>query len=201
VRLQSDAIFLEIGCGDAALGFAAAEQVRTVYGLDVTDALIDFGAAPANFRFLRTGGVEIPLPANEIDFAYSNQLMEHLHPDDAADQLTEVCRVLKPGGRYMCITPSRVTGPHDVSCYFDYEATCLHLKEYDYGALRGLFRLAGFQNFSCSASIRGREIRLPYPAVRAVERGLLLLPRHIRASLTSSGSAQAILGLTVVAVK
>jgi len=199
--LHRDSVFLEIGCGDAALAFAMAGRVRKAYGLDVTDALIDFGSLPPNFSFLRTGGVEIPLPSGEVDFAYSNQLMEHLHPDDAADQLTEVYRVLKSGGCYMCITPSRVTGPHDVSCYFDYEATGFHLREYDYGVLQALFRKAGFQNFSCSASIKGREIRVPYFAVRAAERGLLLLPPHVRASLTSSHVVQAILGLTASAVK
>jgi SAM-dependent methyltransferase len=200
-KLQPDFAFLEIGCGDAALGFAVARRVRTAYGLDVTDALIDFAAAPPNFRFLRTGGIEISLPPHEVDLAYSNQLMEHLHPDDAAEQLAEVYRVLKPGARYICITPSRVTGPHDVSCYFDYEATCLHLREYDYGALRALFRGAGFRNFSCAASIRGREIRLPYCAIRSAECGLLLLPPQVRARVTSSGPAQAILGLTAVAEK
>jgi SAM-dependent methyltransferase len=200
-RLQPQSVFLEIGCGDAALGFAVARQVRTAYGVDVTDALIDFAAAPRNFRFLCTGGVEIPLPAEAVDFAYSNQLLEHLHPDDAADQLREVYRVLKPGGRYMCITPSRVTGPHDISCYFDYEATCLHLREYDYGSLCALFRDAGFQHFSCSASIRGRELRLPYAAIRALESSLLSLPAPIRARLTRHSSAQTVLGLNVIAAK
>jgi SAM-dependent methyltransferase len=200
-RLQPGCVFLELGCGDAALGFAVAGRVRTVYGLDVTDALIDFAGAPPNFRFLGTAGVEIPLPDAEVDLAYSNQLMEHLHPDDAVDQLTEVHRVLKSGGHYVCITPSRVTGPHDVSCYFDYAATCLHLREYDYGMLRALLRGAGFRDFSCSASIRGREVTFPYPLIRAAERSLLLLPSSLRANLTSFGAVQAILGLTVVAVK
>jgi SAM-dependent methyltransferase len=199
--LRPLSVFLEIGCGDAALGFAAASQVHTVFGLDVTDALIDFASAPSNFGFLRTAGIEIPLPAGKVDFAYSNQLLEHLHPEDAADQLREVCRVLKPGGHYMCITPSRVSGPHDISCYFDYEATCLHLREYDYGSLRALFRDAGFQNFSCCASIRGREVRLPYAAIRALERSLLVLPAHIRANLTRASPVQAILGLNIIAEK
>jgi SAM-dependent methyltransferase len=200
-QLRPQSVFLEIGCGDAALGFAVAGQVRTAYGVDVTEALIDFGAAPPNFRFLLTGGVEIPLPAEAVDFAYSNQLLEHLHPDDAAGQLREVYRVLKPGGRYMCITPSRVTGPHDISCYFDYEATCLHLREYDYGSLRALFRDAGFQQFYCFASIRGRELPLPYAAIRALESSLSSLPAAIRASLTRRSSVQTILGLNVIAAK
>lgn len=200
-HLRPGATFLEIGCGDAALATAAAPHVGIAYGLDVTDALIDFAAAPANFRFLRTPGVAIPLPDGSVDFAYSNQLMEHLHPDDAADQLAEVYRVLKPGGCYLCVTPSRVSGPHDISCYFDYQATGLHLREYDYGALRRLCRRAGFRRLACSAVVRGRDIRLPYPALRAAEMALLLLPARLRAAVTGAAPVQAILGLNVVAAK
>jgi predicted SAM-dependent methyltransferase len=36
--------------------------------------------------------------AESVDLAYSNQLMEHLHPDDASEQLANVYRALKPGG-------------------------------------------------------------------------------------------------------
>jgi ubiquinone/menaquinone biosynthesis C-methylase UbiE len=199
--LQPQSVFLELGCGDAALGFAAASQVSAVYGLDVTGALIDFAAAPPNFKFLRTNGTEIPLAAATVDFAYSNQLLEHLHPDDAAEQLREVHRVLKPGGSYMCITPSRVSGPHDISCYFDYKATCLHLREYDCGSLRTLFRGAGFQSVSYFASLRGFEVRFAYMALRTFECLLLVLPVPIRARLTMLDPIKRILGLDVVGTK
>jgi SAM-dependent methyltransferase len=199
--LRQESIFLEIGCGDAALVFAAAGRVHKAYGLDVTDALIDFSASPCNFRFLLTRGVDIPLTTGTVDFAYSNQMLEHLHPEDAADQLREVCRVLKVGGQYMCITPSRVTGPHDISGYFDFEATGLHLKEYDYGSICALFRGAGFGRFSCFASIRGHDVRLPYTGLRAVEAILLHLPAEIRARLTRAGPIQSLLGLHVSASK
>src|SRR4051794_11318244 len=38
-RLPPESVFLEIGCGDAALAFGAAGRVRKAYGLDVTDSL------------------------------------------------------------------------------------------------------------------------------------------------------------------
>ena len=200
-HVEPGAIFLELGCGDAALGFAAAGKFSTVYGLDVTDALVDFASAPRNFTFLHTSGTNVPLPAATVDFAYSNQLLEHLHPEDAAEQLQEVRRVLKPGGLYMCVTPSRVSGPHDVSCYFDYEATCLHLREYDYQALRTLFREAGFQSISCRALLRGLELRLPYSVIRTLECSMLMLPDRLRARLTLLEPIRTILGLTIIGVK
>jgi SAM-dependent methyltransferase len=193
--------FLEIGCGDAALAFAAAPRTSIAYAVDVTDALIDFANAPVNFRFLQTNGVEIPLATASIDLAYSNQLMEHLHTADAADQLEEVHRILKPGGCYICITPSRLTGPHDISCYFDYEATCFHLREYDYGALRDLFQDAGFTEFRCYVSARGKQIRIPYPLMRTFELIFLALPRQLRVSLTRTRAVSYAMGLNVVGVK
>jgi SAM-dependent methyltransferase len=40
--------------------------------------------------------------------------MEHLHVEDAEAQLQEIHRVLRPGGHYVCTTPSVITGPHDI---------------------------------------------------------------------------------------
>lgn len=200
-EVHRKSVFLEIGCGDAALGFAVANSAHSVYGIDVTDALIDLRAAPPNFRFLRTDGIKIPLPDAAADFAFSNQLVEHLHPEDAADHVREVCRVLRHGGRYLCITPSRVTGPHDISCYFDYESTGLHLQEYDYGTLRATFRDAGFRAISCTTWIWGHQLWLPYSFLRAMEASLLSLPPRWRARLTRPGSIQAVLGLNLTATK
>jgi hypothetical protein len=56
--------------------------------------------------------------------------MEHLHPEDALEQLQKIRRTLARGGVYVCITPNRVNGPHDVSGLFDDEARGLHLREY-----------------------------------------------------------------------
>lgn len=163
--------YLELGCGDAAVTFAMSGHVRQAFGLDVTDALIDLKSAPENFRFLKTDGVHIPLPSASVDLVYSNQLMEHLHPDDAEGQLREVARVLAPGGLYLCRTPNRLTGPHDISAYFDYQATGFHLREYDYRSLRTLMRTAGFK--SVRFLVGGpRRAPMPYAVAAAIEGAL-----------------------------
>lgn len=196
VDLASDATFLEIGCGDAAMCFAVADKVRHAYGLDVTDELIRHDKAPGNFVFLRTKSTNVDLPDDTVDVAYSNQLMEHLHPDDALEQLKEIVRVLKRGGRYSCKTPSKVTGPHDVSEYFDYAATGFHLCEYTYVSIRRLFRRAGFSQIRFYVNTHGVGIPFPYWIARLVEMAMLTFPVLKRAKYLRN-----LMALNVVATK
>ncbi len=130
----------EIGPGRGRLAFALAPHAARVYGVDVSEIYLPSEGRPSNFEFRLSDGIHMPFPPNTLDVVISNQLMEHLHPDDAADQLREIQRVLKPGGAYVCVTPNPINGPHDLSAYFDdlvcpiknrnYVATGLHLKEY-----------------------------------------------------------------------
>lgn len=196
--LTKGATYLELGCGDALVTFEIAGQVATAYGLDVTDALIRRDEAPPNFQYLQTNGIDIPLPAASVDFVYSNQLMEHLHPDDAQAQLREVCRVLKPNGKYLCQTPSRMTGPHDVSVFFDYEATGFHLKEYDYRSLRKLGLAAGFRRIDYHFLLKGRRLAMPFWFGSAFERLLTATPKRWRARLTNLKPIYTAMGINAV---
>jgi SAM-dependent methyltransferase len=197
--LTKDTTFLEVGCGDAALAIAVSGQVRSAYGLDVTDALLP-EKRPDNFRYVPTSGVDIGLASHSIDFAYSNQLAEHLHPDDARDQFTEIRRVLRPGGRYYCTTPSRITGPHDISCYFNYDARGFHLKEYDYGSLCRLFLNAGFKRVEVQLRVKGRTFNVPFTLVRAVELAVLAVPVKLRQPLVHNSIAASLFGLVMIGV-
>ncbi len=196
--LKPNAVYLEVGCGNAALVFAMAGRTREALGLDVTDALVDFAAAPSNFRFVRTEGVEIPLADGSVDLVHSDQLMEHLHIEDAEPQLREINRLLKPGGRYLCATPSRVTGPHDISVFFDEVATGLHMREYDYRSLRDLFLRNGFSRVRFPLVVRGFRLATPpYPVLRGIELALLAAPPRVRRGRI----AGVIMGITALATK
>lgn len=94
--------FLELGPGDCALSFEMCRRASHVFALDVSDEITRVGDAPKNFSLLLTDGTAIPVEAGAIDVAYGNQLMEHLHPDDAEDQLKNIVRALKAGGVYVC---------------------------------------------------------------------------------------------------
>lgn len=136
--------FAEIGAGDCRVTVGLAPHCSSVTAIDVSDLVQSAEERPANFSFVKIDGKHLPFPENSLDFIYSNQLMEHLHPDDAFEQIHEIYRVLSPGGVYFCVTPHAFTGPHDVSRYFDDKPTGFHLKEYRYAELTRLFREAGF---------------------------------------------------------
>lgn len=196
--LDGDATLLEIGAGDCRLSIAASAHVRKVIAVDVAPAIMARDDLPANVVPRLSDGTSIPVPAGSIDVAYSDQLMEHLHPDDAVDQLHNIFAALKPGGRYLCITPNRLLGPHDVSRYFDDVATGLHLREYTTGDLRDLMREVGFRNVRALIAARGRRLaEVPAGMVAAVERAL---PDRFW-PLLSGRIANALFGACVVARK
>jgi SAM-dependent methyltransferase len=187
--------FLDIGCGDGALAVAVARLIPEVYALDVVPPVSE----AAEYRFLPFDGRVIPLPDAAVDVAHSSQVLEHVHPDDALPQLREIHRVLRPGGIHLCTTPNRLSGPHDVSRFFDDEAAGLHLREYTVGEAVSLFREAGFR---CRAlfPLRGYR-RLPVPVFRTVEGMMARLPRPLRNRLARGMLRRFVHMIRLVAVK
>lgn len=102
--------------------------------------------------------IELDFPAGSFDVAFSSQLIEHLHPDDVELHFASIYRVLKENGVYAFDTPNRLSGPHDVSKYFDDVATGFHLKEWTYRELANGLKKAGFRKL--------RTMILPWSAVR-----------------------------------
>lgn len=181
--LTPQTVFLEVGPGDCEFAKAVAAKVAQVLAVDVSDEITRKRVLPENLKVVLSDGSTIPVPPGSVNVAYSNQLMEHLHPDDAVEQLRHLHAALAPGGMYLCITPSRLTGPHDISGVFDREATGFHLKEYTVGELAALFREVGFAKVCIVFGGRGKFTLLPsWPAVMC-EKLLALLPHGLRKTL------------------
>jgi SAM-dependent methyltransferase len=182
-HLNSEVAFLEVGAGDCALCREIAPSTKQVYAVEVSGELVRDVDLPKNLQLLIFDGCRIPLPDATIDLAYTHQVMEHIHPDDAQDQLREIYRVLKPGGLYCCITPNRLSGPHDISALYDREATGLHLKEYSVRDLTALFRQVGFRQVWIERRVRGLLLRYPIVPVVLLERALQIIPWQLRTPL------------------
>ena len=97
---------LDLGSGggiDVILSAKRVGPTGTVYGLDMTDEMLALArrnareAVVGNVHFLKGVIEEIPLPADSVDVVISNCVI-NLSTDKPA-VLTEIARVLRPGGR------------------------------------------------------------------------------------------------------
>ena len=104
--LRAGETVLDLGSGggiDVILSARRVGPTGTVYGLDMTDEMLDLArrniteANLGNIHLLRGVIEQIPLPAGSIDVVISNCVV-NLSTDKAA-VFAEIARVLKPGGR------------------------------------------------------------------------------------------------------
>jgi hypothetical protein len=178
-------VYCEIGVGDCTLAVEVAKHVVKVYAIDVSENITSNSSFPTNLTLVLSDGISIPVREGTVNVAYSNQLMEHLHPEDAEKQISEIYRALSNDAKYICITPNRLSGPHDISRYFDRTATGLHLKEYTNGDLIRLFRRCGFRRMGIIVSWHAFVVPwlLPLWPFTSLEKILELLPPRIRRSV------------------
>ena len=193
--------FLEVGSGDCNLSLVITKFVQNVYAIDVSEEIAKNRSSPKNFKFILSDGCSIPLASNTVDLAYSNQLMEHLHPEDAFDQLRNICDVLTPGGQYICITPHKFSGPHDISKYFDDVATGFHLEEYTYIALANIFESAGFSKVHALVGLRGFCFSTPLFWLKWLEGILEKFPFKLCRQISRVLPIRLVLGIKLVGVK
>jgi len=105
-ELHEGETVLDLGSGGGIDVILSAKRVGStglVYGLDMTDEMLALArrnaaeAGTANAVFLKGVIEEIPLPADSVDVVISNCVINL--STDKAQVLTEIARVLKPGGR------------------------------------------------------------------------------------------------------
>jgi arsenite methyltransferase len=105
-ELREGETVLDLGSGGGIDVILSAKRVGpsgTAYGLDMTDEMLALAqqnardARVTNVHFLKGMIEQIPLPAESVDVVISNCVI-NLSTDKPA-VLTEIARVLKPGGR------------------------------------------------------------------------------------------------------
>jgi SAM-dependent methyltransferase len=179
--VQPTDTFCEVGAGDGAVASAVASLVGRSIAIDVTDALALPSDSARGYEFRTFDGFDLGLH-DEVDVAYSNDVAEHLHSDDFGDHARAILDALVPGGIYLCVTPNRLSGPHDVSRDFTPTPTGFHLREYTCAELARALRDAGFRRTQVIVSVGGRRIgpALPVELVAIVEAVIARLPRRLR---------------------
>jgi SAM-dependent methyltransferase len=169
---------LEIGCGTGLLAIALRDAGRVVTAVDVSQVALDRAAQRAQrldrLDLLRVEGVALPFADGDFDFAYSVEVVEHLHESDARAHFTEVARVLRRGASYWFVTPSRhasSTAAKRFGVGIDADAD-VHLKEWTHRELRPALRASGFRRIRVLLASHGprRHLAIPNSAAASLER-------------------------------
>lgn len=103
---------LDIGCGDAALGYLMSREGMEVIGLDysgsgIGHAVAKFGEKQIPPRFMRGDSCNLPVRDGSFDAVVAADIIEHLKEPEK--MLSETRRALKDGGVAIITTPVKLT--------------------------------------------------------------------------------------------
>lgn len=99
---------LEYGCGIGSHALPLAEQGAEVVGIDISSVAIAKAADEAfrrrleNARFVEMDAEEMTFPDDSFDLVVGTAILHHL---DLPRALSELARVLRPGGRALFLEP------------------------------------------------------------------------------------------------
>ena len=154
----------EIGSGKGELISYLASMGYKCVGTEVTRERGNKHVSEySNLSWEITDGIHLArfVESCKYDVVISNQVIEHLHPDDLVDHFKGVQSILVEGGKYIFTTPHKSVGPSDVSLVFKCEKPMgMHLKEYDYGEIKKSLEDAGFINICAVIRIPERISRV-----------------------------------------
>lgn len=175
---QEDRNALDIGCGTGSIGKEISELFPTidVWGVDLPSNLPGWQSAGVNpERVVAGSALDLPFESDMFDLVWSIGVIEHIgEPDlpaargsDRLRYISEMMRVLKPGGRAIIAAPNKLfplDPAHDWSTTpFDWSATAFghrlferaHLYPHaiwgphplmSFGEVRRMARTAGARN-------------------------------------------------------
>ncbi len=103
--LPAGAVIADIGTGTGFLAAGLAPGAARVYGFDASKEMLEVArtnlAGFPNVELKQSPGDALPLPADTVDGVFANMYLHHA--PDPLRAISEMVRILKPGG-VLCIT-------------------------------------------------------------------------------------------------
>lgn len=160
--LNKSATFVEFAPGDCRFSIEVAKHVKFVYGVDISDQHRTNDNFPENFKLLIYDGYNLKgIDDNSVDIVFSDQLIEHFHPEDTVFHFDLVYRILKKDGKYVFRTPHAFNGPSDVSQFFSDISEGFHLKEWTYCELKHMLADFEFMRIHSYWHVNNFKIKVP----------------------------------------
>lgn len=143
---------LDFGCGVGRLSQALGRRFDDVTGADISPVMIALANRlnryPDRVRYVCTAGSGIDtMPAASFGFIYSNIVLQHVEPATAVRILSELLRLLRPGGLLIFQLPSHRQTAADL------EIVPMHVNGY-----RGSVTPAGHPP---AEAVAGEEVAVP----------------------------------------
>ena len=159
-KLKSNDKFLEPGFGRGEFLNEFSNLGLDCYGIDISR---NAGSLSEKKIKIKTGiNVEHdkwPFPDNYFDCIYSKSLMEHL--ENPQKYLNEAKRVLKPGGKILCLIPDWEA---NYQIYYDDHT---HVKPFTRVSLRDILRMTDYKSINVYR-FRQLPITWKYPLINII---------------------------------
>ncbi len=103
-------VLLDVGCGTCFYFPLLAKHAETLLGVDVCIPMLDVARelieakGLTNCQVRESSAMELPFEDESIDVVHSWDFLHHVPNVDEA--ISEISRVLKPGGRYIAVEPN-----------------------------------------------------------------------------------------------
>lgn len=177
--ITPEIVFAEFAPGDCKFSLAISSKVKQVYGIDISDQKNPEDKEPENFKLIIYDGYNLSeIKEQSIDVLFSDQLIEHFHPDETKPHFELARKMLKQKGKYLFRTPHYQSGPYDISMYFSDEPEGFHLKEWTYTEIYKLLKDSGFRKVKSYWFAKNIKLRLPNIYFITIEFILSLFPKR-----------------------
>ena len=148
-RLAPGAAVIDLGCGAGRDLKALSERGFFAVGLDVSARLARIACLHSDCPVVVADFRHLPIASEHFDGAWASASLLHLGRDDIGQALSEIRRILKPGGfLFASMKAGRGEQSDEQGRWFSY---------YELGEWQSLLEAHGLVSASLHASVQGRD--------------------------------------------
>jgi SAM-dependent methyltransferase len=142
---------LEVGCGDAFASRLVKQEVNELHSIDFDPVFVEDAKSRMEPEYPVSFGVHDILSSpyvsgSPFDAAFSLDVIEHIPSTEEGTYLSNIAKSLRPGGVFICGTPSLESQPHasppskegHINCKSGKDLQQLVLKHFDHAFLFGM---------------------------------------------------------------